>query len=141
MQPSRSESRKADIAICVGGGNDPLAEYAAAKALCDAAGKTCEAFVCNDTLAVFPGVIDHACSLHPDKWPHWRSLRDRAGYPMPTRLWAHRSYPGFTDWTRDWQGSSGLFMVKVAREMGYTHIILCGIPMTVEGNQIGRAHV
>lgn len=104
----------------------------------ESTGLTYEVFVCNDTLSVLPGHIDHAVTLHPDKWAHWRMLRDRAGFPMPGKLWAHRSYPGFTHWTKDWQGSSGLLMVKIARELGYVHIILCGVPMTVEGNHFAR---
>lgn len=135
---SQSHSGLADIAICVGGGNDPMAEYAAALALCRAAGKSVATFVCNDMLSCFPDVIDHACTLHPDKWQYWRAIRERSNLPHPKRLWAHRSYPGFSDHTKDWQGSSGLFLIKVARELGYTHIILCGIPMSEEGDHFTR---
>lgn len=135
--PSLSELQ-ADVALCVGGGNDPLAEYELAHAMCKAAGKTVANFVCNDTLGVFPGIVHHGCTLHPDKWQHWRTQRQQAGHPDVLRLWAHRPYTNFTNWTKDWQGSSGLFMVKVARELGYTHIILCGIPMTVEGEHFLR---
>ncbi len=135
--PSRTESR-ADVAICVGGGNDPLAEYEAAATMCRESGKTVANFVCNDTLSVFPYTVHHGVTLHPDKWQHWRTLRERGGYAMPERLWAHRSYTNFSDWTKDWQGSSGLFMIKIARELGYTHIIAAGIPMTVEGNHFAR---
>lgn len=138
--PSLSELR-ADVAICVGGGNDPLAEYEAAAAICVAAGKTIANFVCNDALSIFPGPVHHGCTLHPDKWQYWRTIRERSGFPAPLRLWAHRSYPGFTDHTKDWQGSSGLFMVKAARELGYTHIILAGIPMTTEGSHFARQQV
>jgi len=129
---------QADIAICVGGGNDPLAEYAEAAALCAASGKTVANFVCNDTLTIFPHQIHHGVTLHPDKWVGWRTLRDRSGFKMPDRLWAHRPYQGFSDHTKDWQGSSGLFMVKIARELGYTHIILAGIPMNIEGGHFAR---
>jgi hypothetical protein len=136
-QSQRSESR-ADVAICVGGGNDPLAEYAAALTLCTENGKSVANFICNDTLACFPGTIHHGATLHPDKWVYWKSIRERNGYPMPERLWAHRSYDDFTNWTKDWQGSSGLFLVKIARELGYTHIVLCGIPMTEDGLHFER---
>jgi hypothetical protein len=53
-------------------------------------------------------------------------------------IWCHRSYLGFSHHTRDWQGSSGLFMVKIALEEGFTHIILCGVPMDVDANHITR---
>lgn len=129
---------KADIAICVGGGNDPMAEYDAALAVCKGVGKSVANFVCNDTLMIFPHAIQHGVTLHPDKWPYWHAHRGRSGFPMPNRLWAHRLYDGFSDHTKDWQGSSGLFMVKIARELGYTHIILAGIPMNIEGKHFVR---
>lgn len=140
LPPSLSELQ-ADVAICVGGGNDPLAEFEAAKALCVAAGKTYAAFVCNDMLSCFPEVVHHGCTLHPDKWQYWRSIRERGGHPSVKCLWSHRSYERFDFHTKDWQGSSGLFMVKVARELGYTHIILCGVPMTAEGEHFARGQV
>jgi len=139
LRPVMTENPiKADVALCVGGGNDPLAEYEAARRMCVAYGKTWQTFVCNDTIAIFPDPIDHAVTLHPDKFPGWMRHRLNANLNDPPRKWAHRSYIGFTDWTKDWQGSSGLFMVKIARELGYTHIIGCGIPMTVEGGHITR---
>lgn len=137
IPPSLSELQ-ADVAICVGGGDNALAEYEIAKAMCEAAGKTYVNFVCNDTIPVFAGIIHHGCTLHPDKWQTWRMRRQLAGHSDVLRLWAHRPYTNFTNWTKDWQGSSGLFMVKVARELGFTHIIMCGIPMTVEGGHILR---
>lgn len=130
---------RADVALCVGGGGDPLAEYEAALKLCLDAGKTVENYVCNDMLTCFPGVVHHGATLHPDLWPKWKRLRMEAGLPLPLRMWAHRAYPGgFTDHTKDWQGSSGLFLCKIAREQGHTHIILAGVPMTVEGRHFIR---
>ncbi len=140
LPPSLSALQR-DVAIVVGGGGDPLAEYAEAKALCIAAGKTFATFVCNDTIPVFPDDIDHGCTLHPDKYQHWRMLRERFGRNPPKVLWAHRSYTNFHHHTKDWQGSSGLFMVKVARELGYTHIIACGVPMRPEAKHFARNQV
>lgn len=137
LHPSLS-ALQADVAICVGGGNDPLIEYDAAVALCKASGKTYANFVCNDMLSCFPHVVQHAVTLHPDKWQYWRTLRERSGLPAVIRKWSHRPYLDFTDHTKDWQGSSGLLCVKIARELGYTHIILVGIPMTIEGEHFAR---
>ncbi len=135
---SRSESR-AKIALVVGGGGDPLSEYDAARAMCELAHKETVSFVCNDLIAIFPHHIDHAGTLHPDKMHTWVRLRNVNGHPMPIgRIWAHRSYKDFTDHTKDWQGSSGLLMTKVAREQGHTHVILCGVPMTPEANHFIR---
>lgn len=129
---------QADVAICVGGGNDPLAEYAIARKLCEDTGKSFVNIVCNDMLACFPYEIHAGCTLHPDKWSYWRALRERSGYPMPRTLWSHRPYTNFSHHTKDWQGSSGLFMVKAARESGHTHIICVGVPMTTPAGHFSR---
>jgi len=107
--------------------------------MCEFANRSYATFVCNDLLALFPHPIDYACTLHPDKMTPWTTLRERNGHPLPFgSTWAHRPYRGFTNHTKDWQGSSGLFMTKIAREEGYTHIILCGVPMTVEADHFVR---
>jgi hypothetical protein len=138
--PTSSPSgSRPDVALVVGGGGDPLSEYGAARAMCEVAGKTVATFVVNDTLTIFPDVVDYAGTLHPDKMAGWLRERHKNNLPMPYgQTWCHRSYLGFTNHTPDWQGSSGLFMVKVALERGFTHIILCGVPMTVEGDHIIR---
>lgn len=138
-QPSLRSGSVADVALVVGGGGDPLAEYAAARMMCETAEKTVATFVANDTLTIFPDVVDYACTLHPDKMAGWLHERHKRGLPMPYgQTWCHRSFLGFTNHTRDWQGSSGLFMTKIALEQGWTHVILCGVPMTVEGDHIIR---
>lgn len=136
--PSESPTKR-DVAICVGGGGDPLSEFDAARVLCESCEKSYATLVCNDMIALFPHHIDFAVTLHPDKMHTWVGLRMKYGHPMPFgSSWAHRSYRGFTNNTKDWQGSSGLFMTKIAREHGYTHIILAGIPMTVEAEHFVR---
>ena len=138
LSPSGCPAKR-DVAIVVGGGGDPLSEFDAAVAMCDAAHKTYATFVCNDMIALFPHIIDYAGTLHPDKMHAWIDLRLRHGHPMPFgSTWCHRSYKNFTHDTKDWQGSSGLFMTKVAREEGYTHIVLCGVPMAVESDHFVR---
>lgn len=128
-----------DVALIVGGGGDPLSEYEAARQMVEVAGKTWETFVCNSAIPFFPDKIDNACTLHPDQMNAWTYARNAKGLPMPYgRTWAHRPYNGFSNYTKDWQGSSGLFMVKVARECTHTHIILCGVPMTVEDKHFVR---
>lgn len=142
LTPGQSPSEfpaKKDVALVVGGGGDPLSEFDAARALCEICKKSYATFVCNDLLALFPRTVDYACTLHPDKMLPWTALREKYGHPLPFgSMWAHRPYKGFTNHTKDWQGSSGLFMTKIAREEGYTHIILCGIPMTVEADHFVR---
>jgi hypothetical protein len=137
--PTLPSASQADIALVIGGGGDPLSEYGAARAFCEGAGKSVATFVCNDTLTIFPDVVDYAGTLHPDKMAGWERDRVRNKHPMPFgSTWCHRSYLGFSHHTKDWQGSSGLFMTKVALEAGFTHIILCGVPMEVAADHILR---
>lgn len=127
-----------EVAIVVGGGGDPLAEFEQAAAMCRAAGLAYTVIVCNDMIASFPYVVDHALTLHPDKMARWVKLRTTSGFPPLTRTWSHRPYQGFSNHSKDWQGSSGLLCVKIMRELGFTHIVLCGVPMTTEGNHFVR---
>lgn len=135
---------KRDVALCVGGGNDPISEFEMAMNLCNAAHKTFETFVCNDMIGLLPYRIDNAVTLHPEKMRGWVNVRIKNNLPMPiVRYWCHRPYRGFTHSTRDWQSSSGGLCVKIAREKndhrdGYTHVIMCGIPMCSEGMHFVR---
>ena len=135
-----------DAAVVMCGGGDPFAEYALAKDLCAKAysvlstpARTVTIFAGNDMIEKFPEYVENAVTLHPDKLKLWLSGRRAAGLNEPEKVWAHRNYEGaVTHWTRDWSGSTGLFCVKVARELGFVHIILCGVHMTVEGNHFVR---
>jgi hypothetical protein len=126
------------VALVIGGGNDPLAEYVAALKLCAAAGLPWKVFVCNTMIEDFPTAIDHGVTLHPDNLVGWLSRREAAGRARPAVLWAHRGYANVDQWTRDWLGSVGLFAVKIAREEQYRKIICCGVPMEPEGLHFKR---
>jgi hypothetical protein len=126
------------IALVIGGAENALEDYAKACALCLETGKMWTTFVCNDTIQVFPEHIDHAVTLHPDKMHIWTSNRRKAGFADVGATWCHRPYKNFTNDTRDWGGSSGLLCVKIARVLKFRHVILCGVPMTVEAGHITR---
>jgi hypothetical protein len=128
-----------DVAIVMGGGGDPFAEYKIARGLCERAEKNVSIFAGNDMIEHFPENIDHAVSLHPDKLRHWLPRRKASGFNDPPKVWAHRNYEGaVTHWTRDWSGSTGLFCVKIARELGFVHIVVCGVHMNVESDHFVR---
>lgn len=127
-----------DIAIIVCGGGDPFDEFSRAAESCESLGLTYKVFVGNDMISHFPDHIDYAGTLHPDKITTWVRERNALGYPPVLNMWAHRPFTNVTHWTRDWAGSTGLFLVKVAREEGHTHIVLCGVPMTTDGNHFLR---
>jgi hypothetical protein len=99
-------------------------------------------FYINDHIKSFPepGV---ACTLHPDKLNGhfaWLGVRRKAGLPEPEQIWAHRKHVAITHDTAstEWQGSTGLFAVQVARRVGHRKVIGVGIPMTVDGGHFER---
>lgn len=129
-----------NAAIIVGGAESVDAEVGKAFSLCIKTETATTFFVTNDKITTF-GQVDHAVTLHPSKLPKW--LKDRAGngLPYPGSVWAFRlfdEYPQVTNATGHWQGSSGLFAIKIARELGFERIILCGVPMTREGGHFLR---
>lgn len=126
------------VALILGGGQHVYNETDLAVRICATADKTPTIFGCNDQIELYPGAMAHAVTLHPDKMLGWVTRRYKRGLPPLDRMWAHRPFAGFTNHSRDWQGSVGLFAVKIARELGFTHIILCGIPMTVEDKHLVR---
>lgn len=127
-----------DIAIIMCGGGDPFDEFAQASDRCESLGLPYKVFVGNDMISHFPGHVDFAGTLHPDKIATWVRERNAMGYERVPNMWAHRPFTNVTHWTRDWSGSTGLFLVKVARENGHTHIVLCGVPMTTDGKHFLR---
>jgi hypothetical protein len=70
----------------------------------------------------------------------WLFNRRKSGLPEPQEIWAHMKHAAVTHDTAslEWQGSSGLFAVQVAKRKGFQKIITCGIPMTVEGSHFER---
>lgn len=85
----------------------------------------------NAALWLYDGEITHAVTIHPEHMDGW--LEKRTGN-LPT-LWTteskrHRVRDGVYKTLGHWgTGSSGLFGVTVALHLGYTRVLLCGIPM------------
>ena len=77
----------------------------------------------------------------------WLGDRERRGFAVPGCVWSHRRAPGIDRITREWLtpggrgGSSGLFAVKIARELGYGKIVLCGVPMQAEAKHFLRKRI
>jgi hypothetical protein len=87
----------------------------------------------NDAIAAYPGRLDHAATLHPEYLAGWRAVRGRNGGNVDYATWSRRN-PDLADriltgWNR---GSSGLFAIGVALEMGANRVVLAGVPMTAE---------
>lgn len=102
--------------------------------------------IANDSGAHWPREFHHWVSLHANKLKRWHDLRTRQQLPAFTGMtWGkddRRSNPWGTDSRpssgvlthyklNPWGGgSSGMFALQVAREIGCTRAVLCGIPMT-----------
>jgi hypothetical protein len=113
------------------------------------------AVACNEMIARWPGRLDAAVTLHPEKMSNWLATRQCAGFPAPDRIVISDRYK---DWFRHAgigsglgfapdivteakvpgqrnAGSSGLFVVKVALiDLGFDRVVCCGIPMTLMGH-------
>ncbi len=98
----------------------------------------------NEAGIYFPGPLDFWATLHPEKFEGWQALRKEYGFKPSTLhvstenptespyrpridLVVDYRYPG-----TDASGSSGLYAVKIAQELGYNRIVLAGIPMSIE---------
>ena len=127
-----------EVAILIGGGQFVFEEYEQAKQLCESVGVPWRVFCANDMCTVFKDHIDYACMIHTKDVNEWIEGRLAKGWPMPGEVWAHR----FSEKQRThgeakyvqkvlpcWRGSVGLFMVQVARELGFPCHMLCGVPI------------
>jgi hypothetical protein len=85
----------------------------------------------NDSGAVYPHRIDHLCSLHGDKIGGWARERRRRGLNADFLTWTRPEHDGLADrYLSGWSsGSSGLFAVGVALELGAESVVLAGVPM------------
>ena len=93
------------------------------------------------------GELDAWVSLHPDRWVPLIAERRELGYPPSSRLFGHISVEGVCEGVnykfngQRRSGSSGLFAAKVAIDLGFDRLVLCGIPLEKEKGRIdGKDH-
>lgn len=95
---------------------------------------------------LWPGRLDAWVTLHPERVSKDIAERKSLGHPAAARVYCHEevgAFPGITHRThfrfkgQNTTGSSGLFAVKVAFELGYTRAVLCGIPLQSSEGRIG----
>lgn len=90
----------------------------------------------NDIGSHYPGVVHHWCSLHPEKFPAWEATRKALGHPDGYKKWGRVRPAGVDEGPVDevtdhWGGSSAGLAVRIAlKELGATHVVLCGCPQT-----------
>lgn len=87
---------------------------------------------CNHAARDYYGFVDHSVTMHPDIRDRlWIPARRAAGLPDAGQLWhpRHRgAWPGSTP-IESKGGSSGMLCIRVALELGFDKIVLCGVPM------------
>lgn len=93
----------------------------------------------------YPGAMSDWCTFHGNMFPRWIELRKARGYPGPLWLWSASNGRRICEMERRFGvqsvkhndgGSSGKIAYDVARlRIKATKIVLCGIPLTVEGGQ------
>jgi hypothetical protein len=100
---------------------------------------------------VWNGQLDAWVGLHPEMMLADYKVREARGYPRADKLYVHDKapidsplfdqridylFPGQTK-----SGSSGLFGVKVALELGFDRIVLCGVPLVREAGKIDKGEI
>jgi hypothetical protein len=82
-----------------------------------------------------PHELPHWVTLHTELMPGWQQARREAGYPDAQNYWTSNTktipqeHKGLYRHVETWDGSSGLLAIRVALELGYDKIILCGVPL------------
>ena len=86
----------------------------------------------NDAGVEFSGHLSFWATLHQEKFAIWQRHRAQRRRDMGCLMVSRRKHAN----TRidrvvpeRWRGSSGLYAVQVAMTLGYTRMVLCGIPM------------
>lgn len=83
------------------------------------------------------GLLDHWCTMHPEKMAGWVQERRDQGRPDAGMLWRpQHKQPGRNLTMQNapsWGGSSGLLCVTVALMFcDASHVVLCGVPLEAE---------
>jgi len=92
----------------------------------------------------YDGMLDHWVSFHAELLPKWLQERRAANRPDPGRFWTTKSrvkQPGSPlelHRVENWGGSSGLLAVTVALELRCSHVLLCGVPLTRDGEHYDK---
>jgi hypothetical protein len=87
-------------------------------------------FAVND-MGVDLARLDHWVTLHPEKLGAWQDARAAWGGSDAYVVWEYNG--------DDWGGSSGLFAVRIAMDLGFKRVILCGVPMDDRPHVSGKA--
>lgn len=91
--------------------------------------------VINDAGVAYNGRVDYWVTLHSEKLKKWQEQRPASLNQDYISVGCIKNKNVKLDKiTKDWGGSSGLFACKVGLELGFDHIVLCGVPMDTRPN-------
>lgn len=148
VQVSDKPAGGAGLALIVGSADGVWQEIAAAQAFT----RFDAVIAVNDMVIFWPGKLDAAVTLHPERMPEWLEHRAARRNSPPAKLVTHAGWPDWFDVLgiakelpvpfniisnemfggQTSSGSSGLFAVKVAlQDLGFAKVVLCGMPMTI----------
>lgn len=122
------------IGLALGSATSLFADVDAALALTE-----CDIVVAaNEAGVAYSGRLSAWVSLHPNEMAARLRRREQRGHPPCGVIVSHvtdKEHPGVTHQAeykfpgQSKSGSSGLFAVKYALDLGCTHVICCGIPI------------
>ena len=97
-----------------------------------------EIMAVNDVGAVLHDRIRHWVTLHAEYMQGWRTYREKHlyGQGVPATTHGYKGEPGIDCIWRvgNLGGTSGLFGCFIGLMLGYTEIVLAGVPMTNDGH-------
>lgn len=86
----------------------------------------------NHAAVGYPHRIDHLATLHGEWVDGWRREREEKGGNTDFAAWTRPDHEGGDRTLSGWSsGSSGLFGVGVALELGASRVVLAGVPIDV----------
>lgn len=98
----------------------------------------CDTMVVNDMGTHYPGAFKHWYSNDDKKLPHWLAgRRDSHRIVHGTDIKMHTNYPGNDPavvWPFHGKGSSGLVCIYIGLALGYSRVVLAGLPWDDSGH-------
>lgn len=124
---------KKQVLLCVGSGPNALEQAAAFRAT-----TACDVAACNEAITMYPGKLTLAASLHEAMLADWVAKRPH----KKTRPCCVSNDPAegvdvVVSMNRAC-GSSGMFLALLGQLMGYQRIVLAGIQLEREGEDLYR---
>ncbi len=127
------------ILVALGGSKSVWDDFAYASYLLN--NRSFDVGAANDVGGKYQGKLTLWCSLHPEKVGPWQNQRRRRGQNEDYIFITHKGGVGnnFGNARIDkiitdrFKGSSGLFLAQNGVQLGYSHIICCGMPMSSSG--------